>query len=182
MCKKVSHSHDEVKISNIKISFKLLTWDLQNIKSICMKKSILVKDYLNYIVFTEKYTSIIFKQSQNQSNHVNVTKIKSINTIQNSILHLGNILNANLENITYTIDNITASGKLSCEVNLENFLKNNLELKTSYNIEKFPGLFIKQKSGTIILFSSGKFVIVGAKKICDLQNYKQLLKEKIENG
>jgi TATA-box binding protein (TBP) (component of TFIID and TFIIIB) len=32
-----------------------------------------------------------------------------------------------------------------------------------YNNEKFPGLFVKFKEGTAILFHSGKVVLVGCK-------------------
>ncbi len=37
-----------------------------------------------------------------------------------------------------------------------------------YNNEKFPGLFVKFETGTVILFHSGKLVIVGCKTEKDI--------------
>ena len=73
-------------------------------------------------------------------------------------------------------DNYTASGQLNLTPlglpSMERFLNTLLERKTElevfsvqYNREQFPGVFIRRQAcaGTIILFNSGKFIVVGVR-------------------
>jgi len=50
-----------------------------------------------------------------------------------------------------------------------------------YNNQKFPGLFIKYKKGTALVFFSGKVVIVGCKNQTEIKEIAFLLSE-IFNG
>ena len=64
------------------------------------------------------------------------------------------------------IDNITASGCLSHELDLRKLMRElaNSPHSVFYNINHYPGLKFKVKNlGTAILFSSGKYTIVGLK-------------------
>jgi TATA-box binding protein (TBP) (component of TFIID and TFIIIB) len=76
------------------------------------------------------------------------------------------------------IDNITGSIDLKKEIHIENLInsirtskdRNFKSIKITYNNEKFPGVFLKQvRVGTIIIFYSGKVVLVGCKTREDLE-------------
>jgi TATA-box binding protein (TBP) (component of TFIID and TFIIIB) len=73
------------------------------------------------------------------------------------------------------IDNLTHSGDFSERVNVDltiNKLRNesNIE-RVRYNSEIFPGAFVRVKSGgTLILFSTGRYTIIGTKCHQQAQN------------
>ena len=98
--------------------------------------------------------------------HVNVTKLTKFLDIARSIEIIKNLIKFPKEStFTYKVDNLTAVGKFKTNVNLlQTIEKCNIGL-TRFNPEKFPGLFIKSGKGTLILFSTGSFVIVGGKNL-----------------
>ena len=65
------------------------------------------------------------------------------------------------------IQNIVASLDLKKELNLVNIVMNPLLENVEYEPEKFPGLVyrIDGSSATLLIFSSGKIVCAGAKKL-----------------
>jgi hypothetical protein len=155
------------KIANVKVSIKTSPIFLDNVFNIATLKNIYCKSYKNFIVIKNKYTYIIFKTNKSNENHINITKIPSIKEVLESIELLQSLFDFI---ITYkSIDNIIATTNLFRKLDLFSICKQNIFSSTKYNNEKFPGLFIKSKLGTSILFNSGKIVIVGAKTEKDIE-------------
>lgn len=156
-------------ITNIKISLKTSFLCLDTVVSILQEKAIAHKRYSNFIVIRDLYTYIIFKQGCNGRNHVNITKLKVLADIDLSIKHLCSVLlTCHIVEYKRVIDNITASINLERQFNLLEITKI-FPGHCSYNTEKFPGLFLKFNCGTIILFHTGKCILIGAKTESDIQ-------------
>ena len=149
----------KLSISNIKHSIQLQNFGIDSFYYP-------VKVYQNFFVLHNKFTYIIFKKSRaNNVVHINITKVKNFKEIKNSIKHLQTILQISRAFIVKSfIDNITITGKLATEISLTKYIAVNSHFTIKYSPEKFPGLFVKIKTlGSIILFSSGSFIILGAK-------------------
>lgn len=126
------------------------------------QRNIAFKSYPNFIVFTLDFTYTIFKLSKSsKNNHVNVTKIKRERDIIKAKTILSGLLQTKIFNVK--IDNIIATTDLKQKLNLQDISNLKLCNIVKYNPEKFPGLFAKFTKGTVILFHSGKIVILGAK-------------------
>jgi TATA-box binding protein (TBP) (component of TFIID and TFIIIB) len=158
-----------VNITNIKVSINIEQESLDSVEKKISDFSLTHKRYNNFIVPRDNFVYTIFRSGKNNSNHVNITKIKHLNQVEKAINNLKN-LSLNVNEKSLRIDNITGSTNLKKEVNIENiitFLSLNEKfknIKVSYNNEKFPGLFLKiNYLGTIIFFHSGKIVFVGCK-------------------
>jgi len=152
------------KISNIKISLKIEEIGLNTVKKILKKKNIFFFEKNNYLILKDIYVYVFFK-SKSVSKHVNVTKINNIEKIKSAISFLKETLNEiNVKIISETIDNITATLNYQKEINLKN-LANDLSLfkNIKFNQEKFPGLFLKTKYATLIIFHTGKINKIGFK-------------------
>ena len=67
------------------------------------------------------------------------------------------------------VDNIIATLNIQKPIDLVSVCEKKLFESIKYNNEKFPGLFVKFKEGTAILFHSGKIVLVGCKTKKDLK-------------
>ena len=152
-----------VRICNYKFHFKV---NSPVTKCFCNRS----KHTKNYCKVKEKkYCYSVFK-----SGFINVTGIKHLHeikpTIQKICKRIGsktNDLDKQTNGAIYVIDNITVTGVLCvCGINLS-FLHAHSSEKytTKYNNLHFPGLFLKINNliGTVILFQSGKFNIVGLK-------------------
>lgn len=156
-------------ITNIKISLKTSFLCLDTVVLILKEKDIAHKRYSNFIVIRDLYTYIIFKQGCNGCNHVNITKLKVLDDIDISIKHLCSVLlTCHIVEYKRVVDNITASINLERQFNLLEITKL-FPGHCSYNTEKFPGLFLKFNCGTIILFHTGKCILIGAKTESDIQ-------------
>lgn len=157
----------DIFVSNVKISCKA---QLFNTNNISFNRDIDIKQYNNFNVIKNKYTFIIFTKSKiKQKFHVNITKIPSFDHIPKAIEELKNIIENSFSVKDIKIENITCLHILNMEINLIKIFKNITFSKfskdivnTRYNPEKFPGMFIKLKKCSILLFSSGKIVIIGA--------------------
>ena len=173
-----------VNLSNYKLSAKLKPITQKNLECLCLSKGIYYKKYSNFICFNlltkRKYFAYtIWKkaeclkkdQSQNNTVHWNITKVEK-GEIRKSIRYLQKFLNIPVEKISYQIDNITASIKVNHKINLKKFIHENPNLQgnITYNPEKFPGLRVKRKKLTYILFTSGSIVIVGGKSKAQILN------------
>ena len=90
------------------------------------------------------------------------------------------------KDLSYNIDNISARLMLKHPIDIEKFEFANQDLKLQYNIEKFPGVFIKKrlqtnpfaKRATFILFTSGKINIVGVRTLEILEESAQWITER----
>ena len=145
----------DYRISNVKVSLKTSPISLNSVFSEC------TKNCKNFIVLKKKYTYVIFKTNKESVNHVNIKKIPSLDKVFDLIEYLRNFFDFKV--IKLSIDNIIASLKLSHCIDLVSICEKKLFQSMKYNNEKFPGLFVKFKEGTAILFHSGKVVLVGCK-------------------
>ena len=152
----------EYSVANVKVSLKTSKIFLDNVCEIAKEKKLYCKNYKNFIVIKSTFTYIIFKSKDEQSeSHVNITKIPNTNNILEAILTIQSLIPCTI--ISYKIDNIIATTSLKKKINLETISKSGKFKNLKYNNEKFPGLFIRFSLGTVIIFHSGKIVIVGCK-------------------
>lgn len=153
-----------VKLS-LKISFSCLDTVIQNLSS----KEIQYKSYNNFIVFKNIYTYILFKSKDKIQNHLNITNISNLEKVENAICIYKDMFQS-VNIISQTIDNITASFTLNKSFNFLDVIENFKDIaKVSYNSEKFPGIFIKFPIGTVIIFHTGKCIIIGCKSVDNLE-------------
>ena len=170
------------KISNVKISVKIRPVSLEKIEILCSESNFVYKKKQNFICFKvldeeSDFVYTIFKKSNclkkresvdssEDSNlqHCNVTKIKQQKEIELSLSRLLKFLEYPHEKLSYTIDNITAHGKLKYKINLRKLMLENSDTNIiSYNPEKFPGLRLKRSKLTYMIFTSGSYTILGGK-------------------
>ena len=171
--------NENIKINNIKIHFtlnsiakrKLFGHLLKDVK----KGKIKLKFYNNFLVLKSNYTYIIFKNGT-----VNLTGLKGTSELENVFTRFSQDfqIQENLLPKEFIIDNITAHGTFNQQINLRKiqlFLEkdsNNTEIETKLNLSYFPALICKDynKKGTILIFGSGNFTIVGVKREEDLKD------------
>jgi len=83
----------EFNINNIKLSVKLELISLNIVKEFLACASISFKEFQNFIVFDLNFTYTIFKaKGNNNYNHVNITKISSLQNVDESMKILKDIL------------------------------------------------------------------------------------------
>lgn len=153
------------EVSNIKIScvFQLPRNWLTLLDKITTKRKVFLKKNANIIIIKDVYVFCIFERKDNFI-HFNVTKIKSYPDIFNFIFFFSReYFTYETKLISLKIDNITASFNLQHVLDLKK-LKIIIPDST-FNPERFAGLFLKSKEGTIIIFRNGKVNIVGCKTI-----------------
>jgi len=82
---------------------------------------------------------------------------------------------------TIQIENIVASAKLEAKLNLDKIA---FELENSeYEPEQFPGLVYRMKDpkAAFLLFSSGKIVCTGIRKVEDIENAVKTVSKKLKS-
>lgn len=159
-------------IKNIKCHFKIPEWEMPQINRLFRRCGYFnggtfcgIKLVNNFAVLRNRYVYTIFRNGS-----VNVTKIGCECDVQAALTHFEELLQicANANDVII-IDNVQASGNLFTHIVLlkfKDFLRRHTRLPVAYNPEHFPGMNIKfLKWGTILLFASGKYSIVGAKNI-----------------
>ena len=105
------------------------------------------------------------------SGHINVSGVRKFRDIKDAVRQLNQHLHCDIEERNITVDNSTASGKLQVQLpfNFNSLLK--VEGKNLFNISVRPHFFpsivlrpkVKKSLGTCMVFSTGTFIIVGAK-------------------
>lgn len=175
-----------MQLTNIKISLKCEEVSLDSVKEFCSKADYPTKVYSNFVVIRKSFVYTIFKKNLiTNLHHVNITNIKNFDDIAKA---LESIIKFGLKLVKDTVKIDNLSGLLNTHKNIKlsdlvQSIKNNSEKNfsninfiISYNNEVFPGLFLKvfhkkskQKIGTAIIFHSGKVILVGSKKIEDLE-------------
>lgn len=157
-----TRSQSQPLIVNVKISFRIS-------KHINVKNKLLfvpnVKWYNNFAIIKKTYTFTIFT-----SGFVNITGIPQINRIFYAVKALRKLIKIKKQHIQTEpkIDNTTSSGTFNQKINLMN-LKEKIQqshknVKIKLNPFYFSGATFKfSEYGTIIIFSTGKYIIVGAK-------------------
>lgn len=150
-------------VNNVKISFRIykkidLRSKLKNIDA--------VKWHGNFAVLRDQFTYVIFFNN----GFINATGIRNEERVQAAIRHFFQIFQIKQERLlkSFKIDNIQANGKYNFCINLSK-LKAKAILKDTYNSIKlnpyhFSGAIFKHPPyGTIIIFSTGSYIIVGSK-------------------
>ena len=170
-------------VKNIKISFKIKNTQYSpKVDSLGKKKESYIIEHRNFIVIRKKFVYVAFS-----SGFINVSGIKNDSEVLESIANFAGILNTSPRLFEdYTIDNITASGSFADKVNLSELSIKNCDksgLKIRYKPVYFPGAFIKSypTGGTLIVFSSGKYTIVGVKSLREAVRIYEKAKKFIEN-
>lgn len=149
------------EVNNIKASCKVKNSDVgAKLKEFSINSSLVTLKKSNFFVLRDKFVYIIF-----YTGHINITGIKAFHEINQSKGEIKAHLNLDIGEPR--IDNITLSGSVKGKVNLFSFssiLQQN-RLDFGFNPHKFPGLNFRPTScpGTVVLFSSGKFILVGIK-------------------
>lgn len=125
------------------------------------------------------------KKSHNSlaDQHVNINSIKSLNEVTTAKEELAWLIDVNEKYIFITVDNITATGNLEKEIDLEEFIEENNDMSgfIKYNPERFPGLFVRGEFGKTILFKSGKMVFIGSKNIKQIEKNYKFMTERCAN-
>ena len=103
-----------------------------------------------------KSITIYFISRVGSRQHCNVTKVASLAYIENSVDELSKIIKKDKGLISWTVDNLTATGDIQSRINLRYFIENQTDHHWMYNSENFPGAFLKKNGLNVILFSSGK--------------------------
>jgi TATA-box binding protein (TBP) (component of TFIID and TFIIIB) len=162
MCESSNECEGKPEVKNYKISFPT---EIKGIRKIlrCNVKKKYIKFYHNFTVVRKKYVYIIF-----DSGYCNVTKISRKKKCERAIKYLYDFILKvkRLKVRKYQIDNITASGKFEFKLDLEKIRQHYLKrgFTVGYNPDQFAGASIRFMKGTINLFHTGTFTIVGAKK------------------
>jgi len=156
-----------IEIRNVKISLKSSNISLNNASRYLTDSQIAHKIYNNFITFKKDFTFVLFKQSSNSTNHINVSKLKTEKDIEKACDIIKNLFYVDI--VFVKIDNIVSTTNLKKELNLTEIITSNLFPNIKYNPEQFPGLFVNLERGSAILFHSGKVVIVGCKTNEDLK-------------
>lgn len=155
-------------VRNIKVSVKVKALILNNALNKLHQKFIPTRHFGNFISFKHNgYTFVLFKKGKRRDSHVNVTQIPNFACIHRAIASLIKLIEC--EVLHYTVDNIIATSDLNRTLSLKEVVKQIKFKKIKYNSEIFPGVFIRFKRGTVILFHSGKLVIVGCRSIDNLR-------------
>ena len=160
------------EVKNVKISLKVKGSSLDNAVYRLSQLKISYKHFTNYITFNKVFTFIYFKSKDGVLNHINVTKLKVKSDISSAVNILKHLFQLTVVKIK--VDNIIATYDTTKSIDLIKLIENRAFKLTKYNPEQFPGLFVKYPQGTVIVFHSGKLVLVGFKV---LKSLKSVLKE-----
>jgi hypothetical protein len=161
-----------MKIRNVKLSAKLKSCPLDIAINKLKTKKINFREFGNFISFTYVYSFVVFKPSKNGETHANITKVPRLKGhVKKCLSVLKKLLRTDI--ISFTVDNIIATTDLEKKVCLEKISRERKNVV--YNNERFPGLFIKFRYGTSIVYHSGKIVIVGCKTVRRLIKIKKWL-------
>jgi TATA-box binding protein (TBP) (component of TFIID and TFIIIB) len=169
----------EARVNNVKAHLVLKNEGKLKLQEILNKKE--VKTYGNYKVLRDVHTYIIFPSN----GFVNITGIKSLQDLPFRVIELFcSTFSVSKEEIgELVVDNITAVGNFNRRVNLEK-LQQVANVKSAhrsyftvhFDRHIFPGAFCKTFGfGTLSVYASGKYVVVGAK----CQDLVQKLVEKV---
>jgi TATA-box binding protein (TBP) (component of TFIID and TFIIIB) len=164
-------------IRNVKLSVKIQSCPLDIVTERLREKVIPYKNFGNYVSFTKKFSFVVFKPSSNGLTHINITKVPHLGkSVKRSLKVIKKLLKTKI--VSYKLDNIIATSDLGKKISLSKIAQTN-DFKVLYNNERFPGLFIKFDEGTVILYHSGKVVIVGCKTVRRIEEITEWLSANI---
>ena len=153
-------------MTNMKLSCRIL---LADDEPLSLREDATHKVYSNFTVVRKEYVYTIFKTRENDKTyHVNITKVRSRADLLNSIGLLRDIISNRFSfGKTWKINNLTCSFCAGFEIPLpdvfDKLRKESCVKKIRFNPERFPGMFVTFEANTVLVFSTGKMVIIGAK-------------------
>jgi TATA-box binding protein (TBP) (component of TFIID and TFIIIB) len=153
------------KVNNLKGHISLTAYGAQQLRKALMSKE--KKTYNNFVVVKEELTYVIFPDR----GFVNITGVKNYSRLRQIIPQFCETFSVRGEDVAtgLVIDNISAAGDFRRWINLTSLQqKINLSERSHFSCHLdrnfFPGAVCKSPGlGTITVFPSGKYVIVGAK-------------------
>lgn len=158
------------RVNNIKISFKLKCPNVEKRLRLFAKTSAdISKIDGNFFVLRREFVYVVFF-----TGHVNCTKLKTpldfaeCRKVLLRALQQKDIIECSL--LPLRIDNISSSGDIEKRVSLVGlctFLSER-SLPFRFNPQKFPGLCWRIEPVSFTVFTSGKFIAVGARSLSDL--------------
>ena len=166
----------DLAINNVKLSCKIQLLEEEDISF--NTDNCFVKYYPNFCVIKSKFTFIIFTKNkeQNYTFHANITKISNLCYVTEAIEKLSNIIKQKHVIEKVKIENLTCFYHAPQTINLRqlldhfNLYNDSNVISLRYRPEKFPGMFITLKKCTVLLFSNGKLVVIGASNEKDAKN------------
>ena len=152
-------------MTNIKFSCTIILIDEGPLS---LNKDVARKVFSNFTVVRKQYVYTIFKTRKNdKSYHVNITKVPSRADVEISLSLLTDIISNHFYVKTWEINNLTCSYRADFEIPLpdvfDKLRKESYVKKIRFNPERFPGMFVTFEANTVLIFSTGKMVIIGAK-------------------
>ena len=154
------------KVNNLKGHILLTERGARQLRETLMTKE--KTKHNNFVVVKEKHTYIIFPDI----GFVNITGIKDFSLLELIVPQFCETFSVRGEDVTsqLVIDNVSAAGDFHCRIDLFR-LQQKINLPEqrrhfSFHLDRnfFPGAVCKSVGlGTITVFPSGKYVIVGAR-------------------
>lgn len=164
------------RVNNVKASSKLEAEDIRVKLREVYRVSPLVsknKKCVNFFVVRKRFVFSVF-----YTGHVNCTKLRNFSELEEARCELSSIFPfAHVSPLK--IDNISANGQLVSKINLFNF---GVYLRKQgqdfhFNPQRFPGLIFKVHKGSITVFRSGKYIIVGTNTVSNLEESRTQLED-----
>jgi TATA-box binding protein (TBP) (component of TFIID and TFIIIB) len=168
------------KISNVKIRFYVCPSACEKLKQqiTYWQEAVQIKPqyflctkFPNYIVFQNFLVHTIFTDLNNTYFRINITGIPSADKIGESVNYFCQYFNVSRDKIITDIfiDSIFASGNFKTSINLRSLMRsingrNKCDFKVRFNCETGAAAYCRHKTfGTIGVFRTGKYIILGAK-------------------
>ena len=158
---------DHLKVSNIKISCSL---HLDKNEPFFLNKDVKCTNYSNFTLVRNQFVYTFFKSKNNHSvYHVNITKIPSKKQVCQALNNIKNLVGAKFCLKNWRKENITCSLDIKRQIPLfslyEPLQSQKFVKKLSFNPDRFPAMFVGTKHNTVLIFSTGKMVIIGGKSV-----------------
>ena len=175
------------KVNNVKAHLKLSSGSNKKTLLDELKELNSIR-HNNYFIVREEKDKIVYSIFP-RSGFVNITGVKNFDEIEKAVAIFNKKFKQNISVADLTTDNSTASGRIAdtdssrdIQINLEHikFIIDTEpdfgKLKASLSPANFPGIVIRSKNcPTCLIFTSGRFIIVGAKRKQDISTaYAQL--------
>jgi len=174
----------EVIIHNVKFHFQV-NCVLKILEKCQNSDKFKVTKWNNYFVVKHLKSNIVYTIFP-KSNFIHVTGCKSFTSIGKLVKYFNKKFESNIQEKDIIVDNSTASGQLNLlELDyidlkkIKTYLEDNSDykdLKISIFPRYFPALILRNKNrSTVMVFSSGKFTIVGSKNLAAIDAAKDWL-------
>ena len=171
-------SKSDIKLSNVKLSCSIKL-DEGEVFSVDQNQVDLNR-CSNFIVAKRRFVYTIFKAKKNaRKYHVNVTKIPSERDIGVALTNLKRVIKSKFQILDWRKENVTCSIDTNRAIPLFQVFspleKQPYVKKLKFVPDRFPAVFVSMQQNTVLMFSTGKMVIIGGKTKNDALNSVTLL-------